>query len=434
VTRRHAPGVLVALALVAGCDAKKSGSAPGAPSAPASASATTPAVLPGCHAALAGGSVTRLAPATLSIAVAKGKALVVSTVLDEPADAASLGRAHAERVVLGKSGAPEGPPEAVQGALAPGAGVSTFASAVVLGGELSTLAYGVRRTAPAECGDGALVATGARPGATRREIVAHVCRPASMFRAAAHGDRGIAFADGAGPGTVDAWLLEGPSARLVPLEALGGAASTDGGAAPRRTDGGSAGAASVDAPSVSVGAASVAAAYVVVRGATRQLRVARLASNADAKAATIEVLEADNVGTVSTAFEDDTLHVVWSSFVPERNRYVLRWSKWPAGGSPSPPQSLGTGVLSAFAPALAVDRGRFLLAWAEGDAKSSTVVKVGASKSGLAFISGVATVVSTRGVDARAPVVALEGDAAFVAWKELGHDPEVRASAISCHE
>ena len=91
-------------------------------------------------------------------------------------------------------------------------------------------------------------------------------------------------------------------------------------------------------------------------------------------------------------------------------------------------------MLSAITPSLAIDHGRFLLAWAEGDPKSTTIVKVGASKNGLAFISALATVVSTQGTNARDPVVALDADALFVAWKELGVTAAVHASSLRCRE
>ncbi len=85
-------------------------------------------------------------------------------------------------------------------------------------------------------------------------------------------------------------------------------------------------------------------------------------------------------------------------------------------------------------PSLAIDRGRFVLAWANGDEKATTV-KVGASTNGVAAIAGLASVVSTPTVLARDPVVALDGDTMFVAWKELGAgEPEVHAASISCRE
>ena len=162
-----------------------------------------------------------------------------------------------------------------------------------------------------------------------------------------------------------------------------------------------------------------------------ELRIATLAPSGSPW---MEVLDKANVGTATVAYEGDVLHVVWSSFVPEKNRFVLRWSKWLAGAAPSAPQTIGTGVLSALTPSLAIDRGRFMLAWTNGDEQTATV-KVGASRNGIVAIPGLASVVSTPSVAARDPVVALDGDVMFVAWKELGTtEPEVHAASISCRE
>jgi hypothetical protein len=448
---------VLAVVVVAGvgCDETKSGgpSADGGARANASASANANAkqavsAVPGCHPADVGGRLTKLSPAALSLAVMKGKALLVSTSYDGPSGASttSLGRARAERVVLGFAGAPDFAPEPITDALPAADGVSTFGAAVALGSELTTIAYGSRRPTVSECADGALVAKSAVPGSARRELLAHFCRPMSTFRAAARGGVGIAFSDAPAAGAaggLEAWVFDATSARPAAVETLTGAAKTGAAPAPMKVDGGRpdggkseapAGPPTVDVPSVAVGSATVAAAYVVVRGASRELHVARLAARAGGGPAKVEVLDKENVGSVTTAFEDDTLHVVWSSFVPDKNRYVLRWSKWAATGAPPATQVLGTGVLSATHPSLAIDHGRFLLAWAEGDDKAATLVKVGASKNGLAFIAGLANAVSTAGVAAREPVVALEADTAFVAWKELGVEPQVRASTIKCQE
>jgi hypothetical protein len=181
------------------------------------------------------------------------------------------------------------------------------------------------------------------------------------------------------------------------------------------------------------GATSVAVAYVVARGGTRELHVVQLGANGKTTTK-VEVLDKQNVGTATIAYEGDVLHVVWSSFVPERKRFVLRWSKWLAGAAPSPAQSIGTGVLSAVTPSLAIDRGRFMLAWANGD-ESATTVKVGASTKGVIAISGLAGVVSTPAAVAREPVVALDGETMFIAWEELGGAaPQVHATSISCPE
>ena len=223
------------------------------------------------------------------------------------------------------------------------------------------------------------------------------------------------------------------------LRTVGGlAARRERPARPRRersaagSDAGAAGPATV-APAVAAGSSSVAAAYVVVAGRRRELHVARLGGDGDSSGSrTVEILDKQHVGTVALAFEDDTLHVVWSSFVPEKKRYVLRWSKWPAGGAPTQPQSIGTGVLSARMPSLAIDRGRFLLAWAEGDEKATTV-KVGASRQGLAANPGPRDrrLECRRGARKLRPLRSTS-DAMFLAWTERsGAQTSVRASALT---
>lgn len=403
--------------------------------------------LPGCHPLVAGGSaLLGVTPGVLSIAATNGKALVVSssTQGEEAAPTSDPGhvvpsgggtgapqltlRTRAESVVLGPTGAAESPAEVLAndvlgggGAPDAGAGSSrTFAAAAVLGGELTTLTYAVRHATLTGCADAVLAAKAVAPAAARRELLPHACRPASMLRAAGRGGLGIALATSRFAPTVEAWLLDGSEAKPALLETLGAATGKDGGASGPPT---------VSLPAVAAGSSSVAAAYVVARGATRELHVARLGGHGDPPAR-VELLDKDHVGSVAVAFEDDTLHVVWSSFVPEKKRSLLRWSKWPAGGAPTAAQTIGTGVLSASKPSLAIDHGRFLLAWTEGDDKATTV-KVGASRKGLASVAGLATVVSSAGATAEAPAVAVADDALFVTWVEQS---SVRAAALKCLE
>jgi hypothetical protein len=427
-----AVGALVALvASRSDCNDKGSGARAGAEASASTdagdAAARAVRAQPGCHPTMAGGTLAKVAPGALSLAVVKDHALLVGTAQLEPH---GWRGAQAQRIVLDRMGAPIGSVETVADALPVVAGVTTLAAALAEDGRLTTLTYAARRPSATECTDGLLVskvteigdAGIADAGTARRELFTHGCRSSSMLVAAARGALGIAFLDGAttadgdprtAPAIADAVVIAGLGSSQTRLETIGDATIVN--------------------AATAAGATSVAAAWVVAHGTTRELHVVQLRK--DGKPATkVEVFDKQNVGTVTIAYEGDTLHVVWSSFVPERNRFVLRWSKWLAGAAPAATQSIGTGILSAVTPSLAIDRGRFILAWTNGDEKDSTV-KVGASTNGVVAISGLAGVVSTPGAAAREPVVALDGDTMFVAWKELGGlEPEVHATSISCRE
>ena len=427
LARRPATAALVAIAIAlallamrARCNGERSGDTDGrgggerggGASDAAASDATTHAVYgrPGCHPTLEGGTLAKVAPGALSLAVVRDRALLVST-----ADG------HADRIVLDRMGTPAGPLERVSDALPAGPGVATFAAAVAWDGRLTTVTYAARRPTPSDCADGLLVAKSIEPGASRRELT-HDCRASSLFVAAARASVGIAFFDRADGATrADGDPKAAPA--IADVVVLSGAASL-----PLRVET-IAGGATIANAATAAGATSVAAAYVVAHDGTRELHVVQLGKDGKTNAK-VEVFEKENVGTVTLAYEGDVLHVVWSSFVHERNRFVLRWSKWLAGAAPAAAQSLGTGVLSAATPSLAIDHGRFLLAWTNGD-ENATTVKVGASANGIAAIAGLANVVSTPTVVARDPVVALDGDAMFIAWKELA---EVHAASISCRE
>lgn len=422
-----AVGALVALvASRSDCDDRTAGGRAGtsasASAEAADASARAVRAQPGCHPTMAGGTLAKVAPGALSLAVVKDRALLVGTVPLEPH---GWRGAQAQRIVLDRMGAPMGSVETITDALPVVPGVTTFAAALAEDGRLTTLTYAARRPNATECTDGLLVSKvtdGGDPDAPRRELLTRGCRSSSMLVAAARGALGIAFLDGAtsadgdpttAPGIADAVVIAGLGSSQTRLETITGGTIVN--------------------AATAAGATSVAAAYVVAHDTTRELHVVQLRK--DGKPATkVEVFDKQNVGTVTMAYEGDTLHVVWSSFVPERNRFVLLWSKWLAGAAPAATQRIGTGVLSAVTPSLAIDRGRFVLAWANGDEKDSTV-KVGASTNGVVAVSGLAGVVSTPGAPAREPVVALDGDTMFVAWKELGSaEPEVHATSISCRE
>ena len=433
VSTRAAVGAVAAVAVVVavlatrsgGCSDKKGGhgsAASGSENADADAAdaaAHTVRAQPGCHPTMAGGTLAKVAPGALSMAVVKDRALLVGTF--DLAPGTTGGRA--DRVVLDRMGAPIGAAERVNDALPEGRDVMTFAAAIAQDAHLTTLTYAARRPSPLDCADGLLVSKGLEPDAARRELLTHSCRAGSMLVAAARGPLGIAFLDGAtkadddpktAPAIADVVVISGLSSSQSRVETIGGGAT-------------------IASAATAAGATSVAAAYVVAHGTTRELHVVQLGKDGKTTAK-VEVLDKANVGTATVAYEGDVLHVVWSSFVPEKNRFVLRWSKWLAGAAPSAPQTIGTGVLSALTPSLAIDRGRFMLAWTNGDEQTATV-KVGASRNGIVAIPGLASVVSTPSVAARDPVVALDGDVMFVAWKELGTtEPEVHAASISCRE
>ena len=405
-----------------GCNDKKAASGPADASEAGAAVHGLVVALPGCHAVVAGGSVLEgITPGLLSIAALHGRALVASS---------PVSRMRAGSIALGPTGAPEGTAIVLGDSLDDDAdaGAETtrsFPAAVTFGNELATMAYASRRASPTKCGDGELVVQSGGDGGTRRALLSHVCRPASGFRAATRGKLGIAIATSGNGPSVEAWLLDGTDVKPVLIDSFGG---------PGVKDAGVGALAPLSGTALAVGSASVAAAYVLGhRTLGRELRVARLGAHGE-PAARVEILEKDRVESVALAFEDETLHVVWSVLVPEKKRHVLRWSKWPAGGVPTPAQSLGTGVLSATKPALAIDHGRFVLAWTEGD-DDRTTVKVGASRLGLAPIAGLAAVVSSAGAAANHPAVALDGDALFVAWSERrGAEESTRASALTCVE
>ena len=393
--------LLLALAGSSGCDAKK-----GTEDKPDAAAEAGPLkadlVIPvrGCRAVIPGGSTFKgMQPGVLSLAAASGKALLVSS---STRGEGAASRSRAERLPLDGAGAAEGTGvllanDADDGDGGPDA-IPTFAAAIVLGSELTALTYGRRGTALGKCADGEVAQKSLTP-ASRGELLVHACHPASALRAAGRGTRAVVLAPTTDAPTVGAWLLDGNDQKSVSVEKVGPAATKDAGT----------GAPTVRAPAVAIGASSAAVAYVVGRGGTAtELHVARLGGSGDSEAPVrVEILDKEHVGTVALAFDDDTLHVVWSSYMPEKKRSVLRWAKWPAGGAPTTPQAVGTGVLSATTPALAIDHGRFVLAWTEGD-DPATTVKIGASRLGIAAIPGVANVVSGVGSAGEAPAVAID--------------------------
>jgi hypothetical protein len=426
-TRAHATAIATAIAtatamvLTSACDKKPStdnaggGGGSGAEGGATAVASSTPgasrpgAVIQGhtgCALGTPGGSpIPKFGACTLSLAAANGKALLVDTAHDASSSAPS----RADRVVLGPTGAPEGEAQAVGDAAS-----STFATALVASGELSTLAFtaSTKPTTPGQCAEGLVVLEGVASGGVRRELT-HACRTITMLRGAGSHELGLAFLDG--PAEADAWVIDGSATHQVHLESLEGTSP------------------SIDGGAVAAGATSLAAAWVVKNGVTRELHAARVDRKGELLGK-VMVIDKRDVGSVSIAFEAETLYVVWSSFAADKNRYLLKWNKWPAGGTPTAPQSLGTGVLSAYAPAIAYEDGRFVLAWTEGADEKSAVVKVGSSKVSMASIPGLAVAASTPGAAASAPVVAVDHDAMFLAWHERGATSAVRASTIKCVE
>jgi hypothetical protein len=263
-----------------------------------------------------------------------------------------------------------------------------------------------------------------RAGAAPRGLATGQCHFSTAFAGAAHGEVAIAVMDGlvdpakGSVPTIDAVVIAAGKSAPVRLESF----PVPGTAATERPK--------VDALAAAAAAGATAAAYRVTRGAVQELHVVRL--GLDGKpAGKVEVVDRGIVGAPAIAFDGETLNVVWAARADDKEPYVLRWTTWAAGAAPSPNQKLGTGVRSAYAPALAIDNGRFLLAWAEGDVTG--VVKAGASTGGLAGALALAGAVSTPGVDAKSPVVALDGDTRFVVWQETaGGNTELRASPLAC--
>lgn len=404
---------LLVSAAAAGCDEKKSaptsdGGADGATTSRA-ATSTIPGK-PGCHPTIAGGALiaSELEPGSVTIAAAHGKALVVNTLYRD-------NKASAERVVVSGAGTPEGKPEPV------GSGALTWAAATRFAGELTTARFGSER----DCKSGAIALEGA--GAPRL-MTPNYCRLGSMFAAAAHGELAIAATDGAAPGeptgsdapaVTDAVVFAGGKSSVVRLETF----------PPPKGD---VLGAKIDSLAVAVGTTTAAVAYRIVRGATTELHVVKL-SAAGAKLGKVEVVDRASVGAPALAFEGDTLHVIWPSRASNKEPFALRWTKWADGAAPMPTQKLGTGIITASAPSLAIEQSHFVLGWTDGERPG--VVRIGASVRGILGAVELANIVSTPGVDAHDPKVAIDKGVMFAVWQELGSPKqELRASAITCLE
>ncbi len=439
---------LAALSLAA-CDScdkpKPSGDAAGASSSPSSflgadaaPSATSGHLVqaaPGCRARTPGGSVLagKLEPGNVTIAVHKGRALVVNTVFKDPRklDATdregTLESAKSERVVLASNGLPDGPFEPIIEPHAPDEGPAaplTWAVATAFHDELATMSYGTTRSG-ASCAGGTLMLKGA--ASPIYMLPDKHCRFSSALAGAGRGDIAVALLDGptqmpiivkTWPAVAEAIVYFGGKALSTRLEDV----SQEGTLA------------RIEVPAAAVGKSLAAVAYRIVKPGSREIHVTMLDIKGN-KVGKTEVLDKGDVGAPALAFDDDTLHVVWATRAADKDPYALRWAKMSSTGALAPSQRLGTGIVSAFAPALGFDeRGRVLIAWMEGDDKRG-VVKVGASKRGIASAVALGYVVSNEGTNARDPEVGLDKDAMFLVWQEYGKTTqELRAAALDCME
>jgi hypothetical protein len=191
--------------------------------------------------------------------------------------------------------------------------------------------------------------------------------------------------------------------------------------------------ASFDGPAAAAGDGWGAVAYRSTRSGVSEIHLVALDANG-MKGKPV-LLDSGLVGAPSLAFHGDTLHVVWAKRESTTSPDVLRVATWRAGGVPTPPQRLMTIGRSAFAPSLAIDGEAFALAWMEGDATNG-VVKAGMSRVSLVGAMTHAGIVSSgSAANARDPAIALDGDSAWVVWKELSaKKSELRATALDCIE
>jgi hypothetical protein len=436
--RRRPVGLALAALLAIGCERKTDPTA--APDAGPTRDAMTipssaPGVVsarPGCQAVVEGGA--RIAgmqePGAVSVAVVKGKALIVNTIFHEKSGETET--ASASRVFLSATtGAIESKPEPITEAHndkegeppCPACARLDWAVATPFGDALSTLSLGASRFGAQGCAGGTVMVKGT--GAAKA-IAVDQCHFSSALAGAAHGDVVIAVTDGIVEPTkgnvpaVEAVVFAAGKAKPLRLESF----PVPGTAVIERPK--------VDALAAAATAAVTAAAYRVTRGAVQELHVVKLAPDGT-RIGKVEVIERGVVGTPAIAFEGDTLHIIWASRATDKDPYTLHWTKWPAGGTPQAHQKLGTGVASAYSPALAIEGGRFLLAWTEGE--KTGLVKAGSSMSGLTGALALAGVVSTAGVDAKSPTVALDGRALFVVWQEVADKTtELHASPLRCQE
>lgn len=444
VSVRRAALIALGLAALAasGCEEKKV-APPSNGGAPADAMTIPPAASgvvsahPGCEAVVQGGAklAGMLDPGVVSVAVLKGKALIVNTIFKQAGPSGDGGAAdavetaNASRTILSAvTGALESKPEPITEPHPkdePAGSPLTWGIATTFGDELSTLSLGTTRSGARGCGGGTVMLKGAGAGEGKAIAGGH-CHFSTTLAGGARGDVAIAVTDGivdpakGSVPAVDAIVFSAGKAKPVRLESF----AVPGTAATERPK--------VDALAAAASAGSVAAAFRVTRGAVQELHVVKLAPDGKQEGK-VEVIDRGVIGAPALAFEGDTLHLVWATRASEKDAYSLHWTKWAKGGAPQAHQRLGTGVVSAYSPSLAIDGSRFLLAWTEGDKLG--VVKAGASNSGLTGALALAGVISNAGIDAKTPRVALDRGSMFIVWEELAEKTkELRASPIRCQE
>ena len=424
--KRLAAAATALLAMLVACEKKSPPTTTleaSAPPADAAVITLPDALAPGCRAVVEGGTPVdgMQAPGTVTVAIAKGHALLVNTRFTEPrgdvAETASAWRVELSAI----TGAIESKPTVVTALHTsdePACCALTWAVATSFGGEPAALSLAATRAGAKTCAGGTIAVQGRD---ATKGLATGQCNFSTAFAGAAHGETAIGVLDGIVDPTkgsvpaVDAVVHAAGKSTAVRLESF----PTPGTATTERPK--------VDALAAAASAGVAAAAYRVTRGAVQEIHVVRL--GLDGKpAGKVEVIDRGVVGAPALAFDGDTLHIVWAARGDTREPYVLRWTTWAAGAAPLANQKLGTGVRSAYAPALAIERGRFLLAWAEGD--TTGVVKAGASDHGLAGALALAAAVSTPGVDAKSPAVAIDHDGMFVVWQS--GNAELRASPLAC--
>jgi hypothetical protein len=423
--------VPVPVLVVAACDPPKPQPRPQATTSVATASPTQTVVNAklGCIAAVRGGHALggRSAPGFTSIAAARGKALVVHWRASAPqADAAEPAEEiSSERVVLDGAAKPLGPMTPVADANAADAGPSplTWASASTFGGELTSLSYGITRVPAAGCRDARVAWSSGEQAATT--AASDTCKLATSFAGAGRGELAVLALNGptaaesqrGKTSAIDAIVLSGGSTRTTRLHSLGAGGS--------------------DALAAALGVTWAAVAWRTGTDGAHELYLAGVDKAGVTTSPKPVSLDKGMVGAPALAFEGDTVHVVWAARRDDRSPYQLRWAKWDGKGAPTQAQTLSTRGGPAFAPAIAVQPGgRFVVAWTEGDEKAG-VVKGGSSRVNiLAAVLG-ADALSTPGVDARAPEVAVDGDTSYVVWHESADKarPEgLRATTLRCIE
>jgi hypothetical protein len=191
-----------------------------------------------------------------------------------------------------------------------------------------------------------------------------------------------------------------------------------------------------NAVAVAVGKSQAAA---VIR-AGRKLWVVRIGSDAARIGDPIE-LATGEVGSPAAVFAGDSLHVVWAQADAKGAPYQLKWANFdPSHGAPEARASgridlitpLDTKGASSFSPTLAVHKDHVLLAWMEGDASKTGLVRLSRLDGGK---WGERAETISRGTNARDPRIAASDAGAWIVWSEFSSalpKGDLRASRITC--